>query len=357
MKKVAVLTIFFLLAASQGLCGQEVITDAAGRRVRVPENVSRLVTTFKPATLLVLCLGGADALAGLDSSSRHDPLSRAVAPGISELPGVGSKSGGINLETVLSLDPDLVVLHSQNAGIRLAERLEESGCTALVIAPETFDSMKHSLAVLAEALGRPERGKRVINAMNRVQDLAASRVRDLAEPEKKKVYYAGPSGFFTTATSEMLQDVMINRAGGKNAAAGLRGHFRRISPEQLIAWAPDSIVINRLAKPRAEKVLEEKRYSVLPAVCENEIHVFPSTLAPWDFPSPLSALGVLWLGARLYPERFKDISVTEEADRFHEELFGKSFSGMGGRLDDIFPGNRSSGGHHPGNSREGKSGP
>jgi iron complex transport system substrate-binding protein len=328
----------FVLLAAVRLQAGIVITDDADREVEIPDQVNRLVTAFKPATLLVLSLGGADALVGVDSSSRHDPLNLAVAPELKEVVGVGSKSQDISLETVISLKPDLVILYSQKTGIQLADRLQDSGCPAVVIAPETFDSIEKNLMMLGKALDREEQAVRVIQAMHNVQETAHSRVQDLENEERKTAYYAGPSGFLSTAPSGMLQDVMIDRAGGHNAASGLHGYFKQVSPEQLMDWAPDSIILSRMIRPQAKTLLKRKQFSLLPAVKNNNIHVFPSTLAPWDFPSPLSALGVLWLGTRLYPERFADISLMQEVNVFHRTLFGQSFTEMNGYLDDELPG-------------------
>jgi len=339
MKRAFLLLICVLLLPAAGrLEAGTVVTDAAGRKVEIPDKVTRLVTTFKPATLIVLSLRAEDALVGVDSSSRYDPLSLAVAPELAHLPGVGSKSQDINLETIISLEPDLVILYSQKTGIRLADRLQESGCPAVVIAPERFESIEKTLLMLARALEHEVQADKVIQAMHRVQDLVTDRVHDLQAAERKTVYYAGPSGFLSTAPSGMLQDVIIRRAGGINAASGLHGYFKQVSPEQIMAWAPDSIVLSRMIRPQAKEMLQRERFSLLPAVQNQDIHVFPSTLAPWDFPSPLSALGVLWLGTRLYPERFADISLSQKVDAFHQSLFGQSFTQIGGHLDDDLPG-------------------
>lgn len=334
MKKLFLIIACCLLLATAPIRAETIITDAAGRKVKIPDNASRLVTTFKPATLMVLCLKGTDAIVGLDNSSRYDPLALAVAPELADLPGVGSKSSGINLETVLSLDPDLVILYDQKTGVQMADRLQDSGCPAMVIAPETFASIKQTLIKLASAIGKPRRADAVIKAMEWVLERVGKRVQNLDPAERKTVYYAGPSGFLSTAPSGMLQDRMIHLAGGANAAHALQGHFKQISPEQLMTWAPDSIIISPMSRLQAKTFINRRQFSLLPAVRENEIHVFPSSLSPWDFPSPLSVLGVLWLGDRLYPEQFEDICLLHEINDFHETLFDQSFTKMGGHLND-----------------------
>jgi iron complex transport system substrate-binding protein len=85
--------LLFLLAFAWISCpvlpagAAKVIVDAAGRRVEVPQPAKRVVTTFKPATLFVLCLASPDALVGVDTPARRDPLIQAVAPELTELPG------------------------------------------------------------------------------------------------------------------------------------------------------------------------------------------------------------------------------------------------------------------------------
>ncbi|MBN1847767.1 MAG: hypothetical protein JW932_04205 [Deltaproteobacteria bacterium] len=40
------------------------------------------------------------------------------------------------------------------------------------------------------------------------------------------------------------------------------------------------------------------------------------------------------MAEKLYPDRFSDMDLMAEVDRFHQILFGKTFSEMGGELAD-----------------------
>ena len=322
------------LAAGDAL----IVTDAAGRRVTIAEPVKRVVTTFKPATLFMLSLADSGILAGIDSPSRRDPLVLAIAPEAAGLPGVGSKSKGISIEAVLKIAPDLVVLYAHKDGLHMAERLERVDIPAIVIEPETFDSMRDTIHILAAATGRQDRARAVIAAIDGILAQIAARVADIPNDERKCVYYGTPRGFLSTAPADMLQDQIISLAGGVNSAAHLQGYFKTISTENLIQWAPDVITVSRGIRSGTLEMLRQNVFSRLPAVQTGSIYVFPSSLTPWDFPSPLSALSVLWLSARLYPDRFSDFSVMNSVDRFHETLFGRSMTTMGGRLDDRLEG-------------------
>jgi len=310
------------------------IMDLAGREVVLPSQVKKIVTTFKPATLCVLSLGLADRLVGVEDSSKKEPLQLKVHPPLAQAAGVGDKSRGVNLEALVALKPDLVVLYAQKDGLELAGRLAALGISAIVIFPEDFPGLVQSLQVLAEAVGEPERAAKVQRAMDRLLNLVQTRISALPVDNRPVVYYASPQDFFSTASGQMLQDDMVVRAGGRNAGHGLSGYFQPVSPEQVLAWNPDLIAVSRRTAGSLGEVLNRPEIRMVKAVTSKRVYLFPSDLAPWDFPSPLTAAGVLWLGVRLDPDLFRDLNLLKEINEFHAALFSRTFTEMGGRLAD-----------------------
>lgn len=325
--------VFFVLVtrAVAGPSGR-VVTDMAGRTVNLPAQAKRLVTTFKPASLCVTALGLHDRLVGVDTDSKRDRLQLSVNPSIARLPAVGQKTTGLNFEAILAVNPDLVILYAQKDGIAIADRLVDHGVSAIVIVPEKMQSLYAALSLIAGAAGLPEKADQTIAACRRVTQLAGRRVAPIEADRRKLVYFASAGGVFSTATGDLLQDEMIVMAGAVHAGHDLSGYFREISPEQFIAWNPDVVVISGHGARRTQKMLQQPQFSGVSAVSSGQIYNFPSNIAPWDFPSPLSALGVLWLAEKCYPERFEDVDVRAEIDRFHRTLFGKGFGALGGDL-------------------------
>lgn len=309
--------------------------DMAGRTVTLTRPVNRIVTTFKPTTLCLFSLGLQDKLVGIDTSSKQDSLTLAVMPKVVDLTGVGSKSTGINFETVTSLKPDLVILYAQKDGFDLAKSLELMGIPSIIVLPESFESVKTSLHMIAGAAGMPERADRVVKLMDEVLSTVERRIARLGSEEKKRGYFASSMGLFNTATGSMLQDEIFARAGVANVAHDLDGYFQDISPEQLLLWNPDLMVISQHLHNPVLKGLNNPVVKRVRAVANGAVYRSPSNLAPWDFPSPLAVLGSLWLAARAYPERFQDIDLVAEVDRFHVQLFGRSMTDMDGRLNDL----------------------
>jgi iron complex transport system substrate-binding protein len=329
------LMIGLLLLPASAKADRLVITDMAERTIRLDGPAKRLVTTFKPATLCLFCLGLQNRLVGIDTDSRRDPLHQAVFPGVTEIPAVGTKSAGLNLETIVSLKPDLVILYAQKDGRQLADRLDALGIRSLIILPETFDSIKQTLELIARAAGSAPDVIPATGLMDEVLTLVERRLSDQAIEKKKRAYFASPRGLFSTATGHMLQDEILTRAGLINVSHDLRGYFQDISPEQLIRWNPDIIVLSRGLDVNLVRRLDTPVFQAVTAVTAGAVYRFPSSLSPWDFPSPLSALSTLWLAQKAYPDRFDPDQTRAVIEQFHQRLFGRSLSEMSGELGDI----------------------
>jgi iron complex transport system substrate-binding protein len=251
------------------------------------------------------------------------------------------------MESILDLAPDLVVLYAHRDGIEMADRLTRSGIPTVVIKPETFDSIRETMHILGAALDRQARAEEVIRAMDGILEQVSTRTSGMPPKAQKRVYYAAPRGFLSTVPADMLQDEIIRMAGGINVASHLHGYFKNVSVEHLIEWQPEVILASRSIRYQALEMLERPVLSNLPAVQTGNVYVFPSNLTPWDYPSPLSALGVLWLAGKMYPQHFVDIPIMEAMDAFHDVLFGKPLSQIGGLLDDGLPGKTSPDEPHP----------
>lgn len=326
--------VIFPVLGSANAGGTRTITDMAGRRVVITDPVNRIVTTFKPASLCVFSLGLARKLVGVDNSSRQDRLHQAVFPGIADVEGVGTKTMGLNFETLVSLKPDLVILYSQKDGITLADRLSAMNIPSIIILPETFDTIKDTLRVIAMAAGEPEKSLMVARCMDEVTKLVANRVDGMDEKAKKTGYFASAIGLFSTTTGNMIQNEIFIQAGIKNVSKDLSGYFQDISPEQLMKWNPDIMVLSQHLKKGETHLLSGKPLQEIKAISQKTVYRCPSSLAPWDFPSPLSVLATLWIAQKAYPERFSDLDILEKTDEFYQNLFQKTMTQMGGTLND-----------------------
>ncbi len=156
------------------------------------------------------------------STLARDPALSFVAEQATELPVVRADA-----EAVLRLRPDLVLAGRYGAQATVAA-LETRGVTVLRLdLPSSFDGIRSQVVQVAAALGVPDRGTLLIEAMD----------RDLMDPPPPghRAILWGARGF--TSGPGSLGDAVLRAAGLRNAAAG-----GQVGLEALLARPPDILV-------------------------------------------------------------------------------------------------------------------
>lgn len=307
------------------------ITDMVGREVTIPGQVERVVTTYTPATQFIMALGAQDRLVAGSSGLPNQPIFKMIHPQIEQLPRVGSKNKGVNLEAIIEVDPDLVIMFPHGDGLETADRLQELGIPALVIKPESFRQIRAANRLLGQALGLEEKAEQIDREYQRILELVEP-VRQLPRSRRKRVYFAN-SQLLDTVGAGILQTDLIELAGGINPAKEVKEGFIEASPEQLIEWNPGVIIVSQFYREELDNLKQKPGYQSVAAFANNKIYRIPSNLEPWDYPSPSSALIVVWLAHRLYPEEFAELDISEVVDQFYKILYGKTYSEFGGVLE------------------------
>ena len=321
MKKLLLCLFIFLFA--QGFCFAEpvTVTDQAGRQVLVKQPVNRVVTTFIPATLFALCSDLGDLLVGASNKDGSSSVYEALIDQKNPPVLVGNRTAGLSLETISSLNPDLVIMYGQKDGGRLADRLTSLGIPAIVVMPESMAHMTQTLDLIGRAAGKKVHTDKVVSALKKIQTTMENRFKDADRP---RVYYAA-SKLLSTVSGNMLQNEMMGLAGGANVSEKTRGFFVNISQEQLLSWNPDIIIASDRLRHDAKKKLSSPTFASIQAIKEKKIFRVPSETY-WDFPSPLAMAGILWMGSKIHPDLLSEDKAQEEIDALYDTLFGSGFS-------------------------------
>lgn len=302
------------------------IVDMAGREVELPEEINRVVSTHNPLTFFVFAVGGQDKLVATDTPSTKNDLLNALYPEIASFPGVGNKKG-LNIEEIVKAEPDVVLLRYSEDTDPYREQLEQQGIPVVILHPETVDGMKETANLLGQIFGTEDQAKAIIDYYENTEKEIASRLEGV---EKKTVYMTG-SEFLKTVSADLYQNDLITKAGAINVAGELKGDFATVSTEQIVQWNPDAIVALQYCEVGAEEVAgENPQLASTNAYKNNALFRMPSNLINWDYPEPVSALGMLWLAKMVYPEHFEDVDIQKEADEFFQQFYGKTFTEVGG---------------------------
>lgn len=292
------------------------LTDQAGREVTLPAPAEKLVSSYYISTAILIALGCEDGLVGIEMKADTRELYKLAAPQLLELPAVGSGKG-INVEETAALEPDVVILP-----LRLQDSVasfEELGIPVLVVNPETQEDFEACVELLGKVTGQTKRSEELLNYYHEQMDKAQELTKDLDRPN---VYLASGGDYLRTATSQMYQNDLIEMAGGTNVSSELTdGYWQTVSPEQVLAWNPEYIFAVSYAEYSLEDILSDSSLANVQAVKEDKVMTFPSQIEPWDYPTPSSVLGVLWLTSRLHPEVYGEDEFLQEAKGFYERFF------------------------------------
>ena len=121
----------------------------------------------------------------------------------------------------------------------------------------------------------------------------------------------------------MYQNYLVETAGGVNAAASLEGdYWTEVSYEDILAMAPEVIVVPSGAEYTAADVLADAQLAGVPAVENGKVYQMPAGLEEWDSPIPSGILGCLWLTSVLHPEQYPFEEFVADAADFYQTFYG-----------------------------------
>ena len=291
---------FFLFAFSFSSCShpvrQEVadtVTDDYGRTVVVPVAPQRVVSLSPAVTEIIYALGAEELLVGRTDFCLYPPEVAAI-------PSIGGISN-LNIEKILSLNPDLVISGSM-VGKKVTDQMDAMGTPMVcVIEKPRFEALYDNILAIGRLVGRePEADS--LNALmrERVNALVADAPNTNAITQSHnnaitpKVYYVvgfGAGGNFTAGGNTFINDI-IRMAGGRNIAEDVEGWS--YSFEALVKADPDYIIVRR---EDSAAFCGMKPYNRLSAVRNG--HVIGIESGTLDLQVPRNIDAILYLRKRM----------------------------------------------------------
>lgn len=301
-----------LLLAALSLTAAETqartITDAAGRKVEIPDTVKRVLAAGPPASVLVYVLAP-DKLTGWVRQP-GDAEKQFLMPSVRDLPTFGQltgKGGTANTEAVLAAKPDVIIDVGTVNPIyaSLADKVQAQTGIPYVLIDGSFARSAETLREAGDILGVPDRaGKLADYASAKISDLN-TKLASIPESDRPRVYYGrGPEGLETGLSGSINLEI-LGAVGATNvAAAAGKGGLTQVSLEQILSWKPDTILA--ASGKFAASVKSDPLWKDLDAVKNNRVFVTPNLPFGWfDSPPGINRLiGISWLEHLFYPKQF-----------------------------------------------------
>lgn len=288
------------------------ITDHEKRTVTLAKPAERIASIPIPMASTIIAMdGGTSKLVGMNPTAKSaivEGVLGKIFPEAKTIPSDITAPNFIpNVEELAATNPELVIQWADR-GPDLVDPIVNAGLTALLISYGTEEKTKQYQAMVATAMGKPERAEMINGWRDQVAAEIALKSKDIPADKKPKVLYLGRALEGLTASGDKgnYNAFYINLVGATSASADVQGQGTTISPEQIAEWNPDVILLNSFeAKLGLERVYDDPILSLTKAAQEKRVYKLPLGGYRWDPPNQESPLTWMWLGNLVHPEVFQ----------------------------------------------------
>jgi ABC-type Fe3+-hydroxamate transport system substrate-binding protein len=248
-----------LITASMALAGNRIIVDDLGLKIRVKDNISRIVSLV-PTNSEMVCLLDCARLKG---GTRYDrfpaELNKRVHANQIEIIGGGFDA---NLEKIVRLQPDLVLTNGPTQQ-RFAVPLKNMGYPVLSIWPRDMAGLTRDFLLLGQLLAQEKKAKSAIDDMQR--RFALIQAKAMNKP-KKKVYLQMWTNPLITAGKLSFPDWVVAAAGGINIFGDLPFDSAQVSLESIIQRDPEVLIFLAEQEPFVKTLAKRRAWSTIRGV-------------------------------------------------------------------------------------------
>ena len=335
MKKIVIM--FLVLSLVLCGCGQtnenstqkaQEFTDSTGRTVTLPAEITKIAITGPLSQIYILPLAG-DMLVGVSNAYAED--AHAYLPAyIYEKIEIGQLYGGkgeMDLEGLLAAAPDVVIDIGEPKG-SIADDLtaltEQTGIPFIHV-DATVATAPDAYRTLGMLLGRQEKAEELASWCENTYAMIDSMMKkvDADGTRKTLLYCLGDKGVnviakgsFHAETINMLSD---NLAAVEDVVSGGAGN--EVDLEQIMLWNPEVIIF--APDSCYAEIAASGQWQSSTAVASGNYYETPYGPYGWlsSPPSVQRYLGMLWLGALLYPD-YAEYDLQEKITEYYQLFYG-----------------------------------
>ncbi|HIX84544.1 MAG TPA: ABC transporter substrate-binding protein [Candidatus Megamonas gallistercoris] len=260
------------------------VTDSTGREVVIPAHPKRVVLLNASHLDLYYYAGGGETIVGKPTS---EALSDEVKEGTKSVQEVGVIHNP-SVETILNLQPDLVIGINVPFHQQLIPTLEKADIPVLIKSLDTYEDVLETLAFYGELTGRKDTAQAKIEEIKTDYKEAVTKAEGKNPPKSLMIW--GTLDSFSMATSKSFAGNLVYRLGGNNIADSIdsvakdNSGFIPLSMEYIATQNPEVIFIVTHGDPKAVKTELDNTLGANPlwqdvsAVKNGRVYVLPYQL-------------------------------------------------------------------------------
>jgi len=269
------------------------LTDEAGRTVRVPQPVQRIVSLAPNLTETIYALGLQDRLVGDTDYCDYPPDAQKKYK-------VG---GGINpsIEEIAALRPDLVLMTKSYNRLDTVHSLDVLGIPSYATDPHSVDQILTSTEKLADLMGVPETGVALTKDLGR--RLAELQQRIASLPPKRVLFVVWTEPLMSIGKETFLADAL--RHAGAVSIVDSTQSWPQVNLEEVVKLQPEFLVFadshSQSGTKEFETLEELPGWRVLDAVKNHRLALISDAV---NRPAPRIVSAIEDLARQLHPEAF-----------------------------------------------------
>ena len=316
------------ISEAAGTSAPITVIDSFGREVEIPAGIKRISCIYAFSAHVVTMLDRGEDIVSVVYGSKRDRLLNEINPYIRDA-AVPSDDGVINIEELLQVDSDIIFLKGDTAMMPAEiDKLERFNLPYVVVDFNTIEEQMYAIELIGRVIGREEKALAFNNYFQRQIDKVESRIIDLPASERVRIYHSVNEAGRTDAPGTLPAE-WTQLAGAENVSVGepLRFHDNKYfaSIEQIYLWDADVIIANQEGVD--EYIMTNEKWAGLKAVQNGRVYQIPIGISRWGHPGGMETpLAMIWTAKLLYPGRFEDVNIEDEARHFYDSFFNHTVS-------------------------------
>ncbi len=267
--------------------------DDLGRKVYFAKAPVRIVSLAPSITEILFAIGSREQVVGVTEFCDYPVEAK-------QKPKVGYSRP--NLESILALQPDLVMAPRAFLRADLLAKLEQLKVPTFIVDPQSFEEIPIRIQTIGRILDRAASADTVAMAMR--ERIAGVRSKTESLARARVLYVLNSQPLITVGPGSFIHQA-IGLAGGSNVAAHATVPYPHLNMESVLKEDPE-IIVFPIGKaegiPSGEQQLWQ-RWTSLSAIKQGRVHHIPSDLL--NRPGPRIVEGLERLARIIHPEAFE----------------------------------------------------
>lgn len=304
------------------------IVDQRGETVTLDGAAEKVAFTVMPAPSIFAAVDRSyDRIVGINQSTlvaNQGGMFATMFPASAESTTVAGSDFVPNVETLLELDPDVVVQWGDR-GPDVVEPIESAGFPVVGLQYGTQEDLETWITLFAQIAGKPERGEELVAWQRSEIDEMRARVAEQSAPRPRAMILSRNGDAYSTTTASGYDGFQFDLVGADIVTEGFVSDSGQVGPEQILAWDPEVIMLSGFDESTPADIYADPRLATVDAVQNRRVYKTPLGGYRWQVPSAESPLMWQWMFRIMYPQD-ADGELRDDMRAAFEDLFAYEIS-------------------------------